>query len=366
MNKIKKLNRRHFLQSTAAGAGLVLASPSILRAQNRRIVVTSGGGAYGQGQVDAYFKPFTEATGIEVHATLSGLSLAEKKAQVETGNVTADLVSMGFPDVNLMGANGWLEEIDYSQFDQDDIAAIGAHDRTKYGMGFISWAEVIAYRTDVFGKGTGPKNWADFWNTEAFPGPRALGDSSYMYSFETALMADGVGLNDVYPCDIDRALASFSNIRDDVVAWWGKSAAQPVQLINDNEVVMCSVANGRIREVIEAGAPVELSWDQGIVYRTAYAMLKGAKNVEDTTKLLAFIARPEQQARMAEILGYGPANQRAFELISPEDAVNLPTNPAYADKVLLKDWDWWTGRHASGRTNREFILERWEEWKLLG
>jgi len=69
---------------------------------------------------------------------------------------------------------------------------------------------------------------------------------------------------------------------------------------------------------------------------------------------------------MADILGYGPANSRAFDHISPETAANLPTNPAYADKVLLKDWDWWTAQHDSGKSNREFILERWEEWKLEG
>ena len=47
---------------------------------------------------------------------------------------------------------------------------------------------------------------------------------------------------------------------------------------------MCSVANGRIKEVVEAGAPVGVEWNQGILYHTAYAVLKGANNVEDTMK----------------------------------------------------------------------------------
>ena len=364
----RRLGRRKFLKATAAGAAAasVVGFPYISRAADRRIVVTAGGGAYGKAQVEAYFKPFMKETGIEVHATLSGLSLAEKKAQVETGNVTADLVSMGFADVEIMSANDWLVPIDYNQFRTEDLDNISADDRHQYGMGFIYWAEVLAYRSDVFEPGSHPKSWADVWDTEQFPGPRSMGDASYRYSFECPLMAEGVPLDKVYPIDIDRALNSYSRIRGDVVAWWGKSAALPAQLINDKEVVMCSVANGRIKEVVESGAPVGVEWNQGILYHTAYAVLNGAKNVEDTMKLLAFVARPESQARMAEIIAYGPPNKKAFDHIPPEVAKNLPTNPAYRDNMILKNDAWWVAEGTPGKSNRELVIEKWEEWKIKG
>ena len=362
------MGRRAFLKNSAAGAAAasVLGFPNIIRAQNRRIVVTAGGGAYGRAQVEAYFKPFMKETGIEVHATLSGLSLAQKKAQVETGNVTADLVSLGFADVEIMSKNGWLVPIDYNQFRKQDLDNISAADRHEFGMGFIYWAEIMAYRNDVFKGSDYPKDWAEFWDTKRFPGPRSLGDASYRYSFETALMAEGVPLDKIYPLDIDRALNSFSKIRNDVVAWWGKSAALPAQLINDKEVVLCSVANGRIKEVVASGAPVGLNWNQGILYHTAYAVMKGAKNVEDTMKLIAYVARPESQARMANIIAYGPPNKKAFDFIKPEVAKNLPTNPAYRDTMILKDDAWWVAKGPSGKTNRELVIEKWEAWKLKG
>ena len=225
--------RRRLLKAAATGlaAAPILAFPNVIRAQSkRRIVATSGGGAYGKAQVEAYFKPFMEETGIEVHATLSGMSLAEKRAQVETGNVTADIVSMGFADVEIMSRNGWLVPIDYGHFRAEDVAGMAPHDRHPYGMGFIYWAEMMAYRTDVFPDGTHPKSWAEFWDTERFPGPRSMGDASYRYSFECPLMAEGVPPAEVYPIDIDRALKGYSRIRDDVVAWWGKSAALPASL----------------------------------------------------------------------------------------------------------------------------------------
>ena len=365
----KPLGRRKFLKRTAAGAAAasVTGFPAIVRAQNRRIVVTAGGGAYGKAQVEAYFKPFMEETGIEVHATLSGLSLAEKKAQVETGNVTADLVSMGFADVEIMSQQRLARGPSTTASSARRTWTTSAPrtvTRTAWASstGRRSWpiARTCSNRAAI--PGTGP----EFWDTKRFPGPRCMGDASYRYSFEFALLADGVPLDKIYPLDVDRALESYSRIRDDVVAWWGKSAALPAQLINDKEVVLCSVANGRIKEVIEAGAPVNVEWNQGILYHTAYAVLKGARNVEDTMKLLAWVARPESQARMAEIIAYGPPNRKAFDHIAPEVAKNLPTNPAYRDKMLLKDDAWWVAEGAPGKSNRELVIEKWEEWKIKG
>ena len=362
------LGRRKFLKKTAAGfagatAGSLLGFPYV-KAAKRRIVVTAGGGAYGKSQVEAYFKPFMKETGIEVHATLSGLSLAQKKAQVQTGNVTADLVSLGFADVEIMSKNGWLVPIDYSQFRKEDLDGIDPVDRHKYGMGFIYWAEVMAYRKDIFSGGNHPKNWTEFWNAKKFPGQRAFGDPGYRYSFEFALLADGVPIDKLYPLDIDRAFRSLSKIRKDVVAWWGKSAAQPAQLINDKEVVLCSVANGRIKAVVESGAPVGVNWNQGMLYHTAYGIMKGAKNVEDTMKLLAFVARPESQARMAEIVAYGPTNKNAFKLIDAKVAANLPSNPAYRKNMFVKNDAWWVAESAPGKSNRQLVIEKWEKWKL--
>ena len=370
MSAKKPLGRRKFLKNAATGvagvaAGTLIGFPYI-NAAERRIVVTAGGGAYGKSQVEAYFKPFMKETGIEVHATLSGLSLAQKKAQVQTGNVTADLVSLGFADVEIMSKNGWLVPIYYSQFRKEDLAGMDPVDRHKYGVGFIYWAEVMAYRTDVFGGGKHPKTWAEFWDTKRFPGQRAFGDPGYRCSFEFALLADGVPIDKLYPLDVDRAFNSLSKIRNDVVAWWGKSAAQPAQLINDREVSLCSVANGRIKDVVESGAPVGVNWNQGMLYHTAYGIMKGAKNVEDTMKLLAFVARPESQARMAKIVAYGPTNKNAFNLIDAKVAANLPSNPEYRKNMFVKNDAWWVAELTPGKSNRQLVVEKWEEWKIKG
>ena len=43
------------------------------------------------------------------------------------------------------------------------------------GYEFVSYSEVIAYKVGQFPNG-GPKNMADFWNTDKYPGPRTLKD----------------------------------------------------------------------------------------------------------------------------------------------------------------------------------------------
>ena len=327
--------------------------------------MASGSGTYLTAQTEGYFKPFTKATGIEVELH-SIMSLAEKRAMVESGNVTVDIFGNEYSDAVVMGKNGWLETIDYSGFRKEDLDAIPAVDRTPYGLAINYWAEVMAYRTDVFPEGKRPKTWVDFWDVKQFPGPRCVGDPAYGYAIEFALLADGVSPDRLYPLDIDRALKSMSRIRHDVVAWWGKAAAQPAQMLNDKEAVACTVSNGRVSEVVDAGAPVALEWNQGALHKSAYHVPKGAPNKDNAFKLLAYVARPEAQAKAAEYIAFGPTNPRAYDLLSPKIASSLPANPQYRDKMFRIDYDWWAGQGPNGKSNRELIVTKWEEWKLQG
>jgi len=363
------IGRRAFLGRAALGVTGAMAGPLIeyrrvFAQPSKTLVVAAGSGTYQKAQIEAFFKPFTKATGIEVEPR-SYLSLAQKKAMVETKNVTADVVSHAFSDVIVMGKNGWLQPVDYAVFRPEDLDRLSATDKQQFGLGFFYWSELMAYRTDVF-RDNPPKNWIDFWDTKRFPGPRSLGDPSHAYGLEFALLADGVPMDKLYPLDLDRALKSMSRIRKDVVAWWGAAAAQPAQLINDKEIVACSVANGRIIEVINAGAPVAIEWNQGMLFLNFYSILKGAKNRENANRFLTFVARPDAQAEFAKQIPYGPTNPKAYESIDPKIARTLPTYPEYRKKMFVRDDAWWAATGPSGKSNRELIVERWEAWKLQG
>ena len=64
------------------------------------------------------------------------------------------------------------------------------------GVGAIVYSFILAYDGDKI-KGDAPKSWADFWNTQKWPGKRALRKGPKT-TLEIALMADGVAPKDVY------------------------------------------------------------------------------------------------------------------------------------------------------------------------
>lgn len=319
--------------------------------------------AYKAAQINAYFKPFTQESGIEVVAK-DVLSLAQKKAMMETGTGGVDTFGHGIADVVVMSRNGWLEPVDYAAFRDQDLAAIAQTDRHKFGLGFIYYAEIMAYRTDVFPEGHRPTSWADYWNLAAFPGNRCFGDPSYNYAIEFAALADGVPMGKLYPLDVKRALASLSKIRSAIVSYYGKAGGLPAEQLHDKEVVLASAANGRVQDVINAGSPVAIEWNQGMMYHTFYSVAKGAANRANAMKLLAYIARPEPQATFASLMPYGPTNAKAYELIAPTLAKTLPTYPAYREKMFLKNEEWWISDASPGVTNREMLIEAWNAWKL--
>ena len=76
------------------------------------VTVMSWGGAYTQSQVEAYHKPFTAQTGINIVSVDADNPATPIKAQVEAGNVTVDVADVEYADAIRLCDEGMLEEID--------------------------------------------------------------------------------------------------------------------------------------------------------------------------------------------------------------------------------------------------------------
>jgi putative spermidine/putrescine transport system substrate-binding protein len=65
----------------------------------------------------------------------------------------------------------------------------------------------------------------------------------------------------------------------------------------------------------------------------------------------------ESQAKIADLIPYGPVNKKAIPLVSPETQKLLPSNPdnGFPQDALLPDEDWWAA-------NQEPLTERFESW----
>jgi len=283
-----------------------------------------------------------------------GTNPTKIKAMVETGNVEWDIAQLSRGSImNLQKHGDYFEKIDYSLVDD----GVGPEYRFEYGLEMLVWAEVMAYRTDVF-KGVAPKGWADFWNTKTFPGDRAMigtGAGNWP-ELEFALMAAGVPADKLYPLDIEKAFASYDQIKKAVVKWWDTGAV-PIQLLTDREVVMTTVWNGRMAALQAAGVPAAVSWDQGLMKRDAWGIPKGAKNAVNAMKFAAYSTMAIPQARISFGIPYGSVNSNSGQHIPPERLAVLPSAPAIKSQLVNYDYDWWID-------NRDKVIDRFNKWLL--
>src|SRR5262249_41474752 len=90
----------------AAGAAGALAMPAIwspARAQGKRIVVRDDGGIYTKAYGAVFYRPFTEATGIEVVGVQANAEpTAQIKSMVDTKAYTWDMAKISWPAIALL------------------------------------------------------------------------------------------------------------------------------------------------------------------------------------------------------------------------------------------------------------------------
>jgi putative spermidine/putrescine transport system substrate-binding protein len=327
------------------------------------VVVHDGGGAWGEAQKAAFFDPFEAATGIKV-VPAAQMPTGAVRASVLAGAPAYDVVDLPGGQVDSFVAEDLLEKIDYSFFragDKEDISPIAP---TDYMLPSLFYSLVLAYDQEAFANGA-PETWADAWNVEKFPGKRTFfnaGDDALAGAvFETAMMADGVEPNAVYPIDFDRVFKSLDKIKPEILRFWS-AGAEPAQLLTDGSVSVASAWNGRISALQAQNIPVGLSWKQAVLQWDAWTVLKGSKNRENAMKFLAFVAQPEPQAKFAEMIEYGVTNTKAYALMKPERAAILPGNPESVSSQLVQNYSFWNEIDADGKTNIQKANELWQQW----
>lgn len=347
-----KISRRKALKlGGAAALAATIIRPA--RADAGKVIVGSWGGPYTDAQAEAYFKPFEAATGIKVEIVTAGnFTAAGVKGFVETGSYEWDWTTLGSNDYATAAKNGWLEPTDYSLIDKSNKTPDTQF--FEFGVGAEATSDIIAYRSDVFPNG-GPQNWADYWDTEKFPGPRTMWKSPWPI-LEAALLADGVPADQLYPLDLDRAFAKADQIRDKVTVWW-ESGSQSQDVIVSKNVVIAGMWNGRAGISKRDGAPLEIVWNQGFFDPAFFSIPKGAPNKENAMRLTDWAASPEGGARFAELTFYGPSNLKAIELIDPEIRPLINSAPENLAKQIKRDYEWWTANLAP-------INERFVAWLI--
>jgi putative spermidine/putrescine transport system substrate-binding protein len=344
--------RRRVLAVTAAGAfASTLAKPFLAARAAETLVVRDPGGVWSPAASEAFYKPFGQATGIEVVGIAAAHDpIAQCKAMVETKSYVWDAINLGLAVQKLLGEQGYLEEVDLTG---PDLSELPAEAKTKWWVGVDAYSTVFGYQSDKFP--TPPQSWAEVWDMTKFPGSRSFRKYP-VETFEIALLADGVSPNKLYPLDIDRAFKKLDQIKSAVSVWW-TSGAQASQMLKTAEVDLCATWNGRVQAAIDDGGKIKIGWNQGLYTYEGFAIAKGNPKADLARKFVKFCANAKQQAIFAHNIAYGPTNPGAYKSIEPERAAILPTSPEHISKLVQIDVDYWA-------KNQEKAIEQFDAWLL--
>ena len=349
------------LRSVLIGsAALVIMGTAPVLAQE--LTAVSFGGAYGAAQKKHMIDPYMEATGAKVLFEDYSGGIAEIKAQVEANNIQWDVVDIEVIDLERACSEGLLEVIPRDILPPGDDGVAAEEDffpealANECGVGVIFWAIIYAYNTETIGGAT-PSTIADFFDTEAFPGKRALRKRPQV-NLEWALIADGVAPAEVYDVlSTDegqaRAFAKLDTVKDDLV--WFDSWSQAPQLLNDGGAVMVQSANGRIFGAIkDDGRPFEMVWDSNVFDLDVWAIVKGTPNMEQALDFIKFATGTKPLSGMQDV-AYGPTRRSGAALVDPAITNDLPT--AHIDKGIKADGIFWADFGES-------LGEKFNEWLL--
>lgn len=323
------------LLTTAVGIGLLAAS-----ANAKEITFVSQGGAYQEAQTKAILNPVSELTGIKINQDSAPEAYPLIKTQAESGKIVWDVVDATTAECIKGGNEGLIEKMDFSKL--PNAAAMPEAYKTPYSVAYEFFSSVLAYSKDKFGE-TPPQSWADFWDVQKFPGTRSLRNHPTA-TLEAALIADGVAKDKLYPLDLDRAFKKLEEIKPHVTVWW-TSGAQSAQLLADGEVDMVMAWNGRVSSIMAEGAPVEYTYNDGLLQFTSLCVLKGAPNREAADEFVNAALQADIQANFPAYIDYGPANPAAYTTgkISPERASQMPSSPENTAKQAILSDEFWGG-----------------------
>jgi putative spermidine/putrescine transport system substrate-binding protein len=339
------------LAGTCALAGLLTLAP--VQAATKLSVVTFGG-AYESAVQQAYFNPFTEATGVGFNLEAYDGGLAKLAAMVQANNTTWDVIDLESNDAIAGCDEGLLMKLDPALF--GDTSDFISGSVSECAVASMVWSTVFAY--DKSKVGGSPNLINDFFDTQKIPGKRGVRKSPKGI-LEWALMADGVAKDEVYavlgtPVGVDRALKKLDSIKKDII-WW-ESGAQAPQLLADGAVVMTQAYNGRILDAIQKdGKPFVIVWDGQMYDFEWWGVPKGSKNAKEAAEFLAFASQPEVISQLSRYIAYSPPRTKALPYVEAETLKNLPTAPENFTNALQVDSYFWTD-------NFDSINKRFQVW----
>ena len=331
------------LAGCASGTGSEVSPTSGGPELSGQVVWADWGGPTHEAFREVFFEPFTAETGVEVVDAIIAASVQYQMFDGQDGDY--DTMMTGMSEVVLYSENLLPMPDDIPRSDQlpPDVAAF------TIATPIIGYAQ--GYLAETFPDG-GPQTWADFWDTESFPGKRAVPGEYNDFMYEAALLADGVAPEDLYPMDLDRATAKLDELKPDMVFYTEYPQVQ--QLLSSSGASIAFAPNGQFAALARSGMDVTVSWNQAFVEANPFVVPVKAANPDATFALARLLADPELQAEFSKRTNYGPSSSEAFEYLTDEEIAALPNAPEHTDII-------WADAEARAEVYEE-MADRYLDW----
>ncbi|AFL50333.1 extracellular solute-binding protein [Sinorhizobium fredii] len=263
----------------------------------------ASGGATTRAREETVIKDFAAETGITVKGDFNS-DMTKFFAAMDSG-ASIPWSFVEFPtkgDFIKAREAGYLQKLDPTIV---DFTKIGEASHDEYGVEVLRYGIVFTYNTEKFKGDNVPTSIADIYDLKRFPGKRCL----FKYPqfggvLESALLADGVSRDQLYPLNLDKAFAKLDTIKSEIL-WWS-NGDDAIRLLSSGECSMGIAWSGRVYGAVRNDkAPLAIKWDNSLYSQAVYAVPVGAPNAEAGQAMIAhFIADLEGQKALVEQITY--------------------------------------------------------------
>ncbi|MES0883943.1 ABC transporter substrate-binding protein [Roseibium sp. SCP14] len=348
-----KLTRRAVL-GHMAGAGSLLAMPSIVRASEKlggELYFETFGGAYAEAVKTYIIDPFEERYGVKVRVTNFG-SGGEQLAKVQASNDRIDVTSLNGSRIYAAIKNGSLLPLDLVQIpnfaDQHpnfQKPAYEVGDGNNYSSALVWGDTAIAYNTDFVKEM--PTSWDDFMRPEV-KGRTALFSSAMSLVHLGALMT-GQNINDIQ--DLAAVESKLMELKPQLLKFWS-SGSENTQLFATGEIWLANFWRGRVNKLREEGHPIQYTVPKegAVAWVDCMVIPKTCQNKQAAEAFINMTLDPEIQKNfVTEGITYAPSNVEVK--LTPEEQQKLGASPEIFETAKFVD--------------SAYVAANQDQWNLL-
>ena len=313
--------------------------------KGKTLTFVSFGGIFQDGQVAA-LQEFVEKSGVTLLQD-GPTEIAKVQAQVESGNVTWDVVDTGdLPPYVHCGT--LFQKLDFTKI---DISNIPEGQVSECSVPAMNYGVVLMYKNETYGDNP-PKSWKDFFDTEKFPGVRAIDGSGEPTGglLEQAILATGGSVENMTAADIDKAMDVVRNLGPDTIYW--KTGAESQQLAESGEADMIMMWTGRAMTAVKNGAQYTPAWQDWLVVMDQMTIPVGVKDPDASHALINYYVGKRAQEIMAEKTSYSPIHKDAQPKVEQVVADFMTNTPERQKQGYQQNVKFWVENH-------DAALEKW-------